>query len=198
MYQNEKLILPRHLQNMVSEFKKLNTTQSFDGSNITLFASVNGNLHCPCGSSDVGILYPGKTTNLEDGSVFASRVDQGNYSFYFMKIKCFHCLLEQLVFDYDLHGYEAVFCPESCTPSAPRPELFEWHCRQCSSDHFNLEIALEYHIDDMAIEDLFDDPQTAENVAWDAIFEAFSAINISLTCIQCNKHESNFITAETM
>jgi hypothetical protein len=189
-------MMPTHLRSITTSAHTIVETWDVRADLINTWAEVGANLCCSCGEELAEFLYPGAIEILHE-LPFAMPLCDKEHSYYLFKTRCTACEKEWLIFDNDIHGYNAIFCSEDYRPDLPRPSLVKWHCQKCGSTVHRVSITINYSLD-VEVEDIFDEPTMDVEYLQEVASNVFGAINIALICSDCGQILKCFASSETM
>ena len=145
-----------------------------------------GKLHCPCGSETFRV----KTFADTSPEKFIRVTPHQNGFALAVTAECTVCGKEWLIFDYAMHGYEAVVCGmgvQSCQEQMERRS-----CPECAEDAFAVRISIETEDPEDFVHELGCEGFSTEDAA-----EAFSWITMELTCTNCRRETPGWLDLET-
>ena len=145
-----------------------------------------GKLHCPCGSENFRV----KTFADTSPKSFIRVTPHQNGFALSVTAECTVCGKERLIFDYAMHGYEAVVCGMG-VPGCQEQMMLRT-CPECAGDAFAVRISIETEDPEDFVHELGGEGFSREDAA-----EAFSWITIDLTCTDCRHETPGWLDLET-
>lgn len=177
-----KVLIPNHLV----DFLAICSNEKNDPQN------VNGELTCQCGPNMFRVGFTGTLNKSLFGSRSISSSVDGHLA---LNATCSICGKQIMVFDSNLHGYDALFERkenQGIVLAASTASFKQYTCPKCSRDAFLLRLKISY-LERSEYEELSHNG-TLEYNEW---ADAFDWITISTTCANCRHTDKRFIDFET-
>jgi hypothetical protein len=151
-----------------------------------------GHVQCPCGSRKIRL----STSRIgnENGKRFPETAQLGNMFYSIITAVCAECGKDHVLFDANLHGWNAVVCREarSDTAVAANSPMIGWTCDRCDAREHSASIEL---ISEGRQDALDESGGALDESNWQ---EGFGCINISIACCHCGRKVQNWVSYETM
>jgi hypothetical protein len=172
--------IPSHLKKIL-----LQQHTSSDGKSLT------ATVKCGCGNPNFKILYPGQNRVFR-GTLGPGIARSDGHSFLLIKAQCTACNGEHVLFDKDLHGWNAIVNPNRAQAALPRPALVPWPCQRCGHEahEIGLTIASEG-------KEEFEE-QTEGKLKSSLWVDAFSWFEMDTKCAHCKKKTPRFLDYDAM
>jgi hypothetical protein len=152
---------------------------------------LHADLKCDCGSSKFEVAYPGQTHEW-NGEQVPCTAQIGDQFFFLVEGRCSVCEKGYCVVDQDFHGWNGFVCHDPAQAKLQRPVLEPWNCKTCGHHTHCVSIDIQTRGREDFIEEAGDD---FDPDCWP---DAFSWIDINLTCCDCSKKSPSWVSLETM
>ena len=152
---------------------------------------VAGPVVCPCGSSELELLYIGERGGtVRNPVICVTQVDDG----FFLRLSasCPSCDRMHLLLDMDLHGWNGRVCRVEKEALRPRPPYKTWSCPKCQSTRQRISVMVlndgrEFILDEA--DGMLDGETWPDGFGW---------FGLSTECARCGTKIESLVDFETM
>lgn len=150
---------------------------------------VSGPVVCPCGSRAFHLFYPGSTTQYAS-ELIPCTMDLERHSYLEIQARCTGCDSNHMLFDSDLHGFDAVITQRRRGDDR-RVKPIVWACSQCKGRSHSVNISIT-PIDKTQFFSEF--AREFDENMWPEMFEW---ITINIRCQNCHHIPKTWVSFET-
>lgn len=150
-----------------------------------------GKVQCPCGCGTFEISHPGGTYQAQGVELPGTAEIDGNF-FFLVQVTCTACGDEKIIFDADFHGWEGFVDHDKRQGKLPRPRLVKWFCHGCGFEQHNVRLGIDTSGKQEYTE------EAGRHFPPERWVDAFSWIDIDITCADCKAETKSWVSYETI